>query len=150
MGPEHIPKPPTTATSSTRLVPESGSWWDYVDSRDRAGERGKASAQSTGRVSSDAFAEHMRNLMRAPTLDVDVVPHCNLNCASCCHFSPAASPDFLSLEDYERDLGKLARIEGVARSSAPSSSWGVSRFCTQGCPSSFWQHAGTCPKPSCG
>ena len=43
-----------------------------------------------------------------------VADHCNLNCASCCHFSPAALPAFLSLEGYERDLGKLARIEGAA------------------------------------
>lgn len=113
MGPEHIPKPPATATPSTRPVPELGSWWDYVDSRDRTGGHGKVGVQGTGRVSSGAFVMHMRNLMRAPTLDVDVVAHCNLNCASCCHFSPAASPAFLSLEDYERDLGKLARIEGV-------------------------------------
>ena len=114
MDQEHISNPPTTATTSARLVPESGSWWDYVDSRDRAGGQGKTVAQSTGRVSSDAFAMHMRNLMRAPTLDVDVVAHCNLKCASCCHFSPAAPPTFLSLEDHERDLEKLARIEGVA------------------------------------
>ena len=114
MDPEHIPNPPTTATTSARLVPESSSWWDYVDSRDRAGGQSKTAAQSTGQVSSDAFAMHMRNLMRAPTLDVDVVAHCNLKCASCCHFSPAAPPTFLSLEDHERDLEKLARIEGVA------------------------------------
>ena len=114
MGPEHVPNPPAAATPPVRLAPELGSWWDYVDSRDRAGGPGEAGAQSAGRVSSDAFALHMRNLMRAPTLDVDVVSHCNLKCASCCHFSPAASPAFLSLEDYERDLGKLARVEGLA------------------------------------
>lgn len=114
MGPERVPNPPTAATSSTRLTPESGSWWDYVDSRNRTGERSKAGTQSSEHVFSDAFVMHMRNLMRAPTLDVDVVSHCNLNCASCCHFSPAASPAFLSLEDYKRDLGKLARIEGLA------------------------------------
>ena len=114
MGPEHVPNPPAAATPPVRLAPELGSWWDYVDSRDRAGGPGEAGAQSAGCVSSDAFALHMRNLMRAPTLDVDVVSHCNLKCASCCHFSPAASPAFLSLEDYERDLGKLARVEGLA------------------------------------
>lgn len=114
MGPEHVPNPPAAATPPVRLAPELDSWWDYVDSRDRAGGPGEAGAQSAGRVSSDAFALHMRNLMRAPTLDVDVVSHCNLKCASCCHFSPAASPAFLSLEDYERDLGKLARVEGLA------------------------------------
>ena len=114
MGPEHVPNPPAAATPPVRLAPELGCWWDYVDSRDRAGGPGEAGAQSAGCVSSDAFALHMRNLMRAPTLDVDVVSHCNLKCASCCHFSPAASPAFLSLEDYERDLGKLARVEGLA------------------------------------
>jgi len=114
MNPESASNPPTASPSSARLVPESGSWWDYVDSRDRTGERGKAGARSGEHVSSDAFVAHMQYLMRAPTLDVDVVSHCNLNCASCCHFSPAASPAFLSLEDHERDLVKLARIEGLA------------------------------------
>ena len=104
---------PTTTPSIVRTVRESDSWWNYVDSRDRSGENNEAGAQAANRASSDAFAAHMKNLMRAPTLDVDVVSHCNLNCASCCHFSPAASPTFLSLEDYERDLEKLARIEGI-------------------------------------
>ena len=114
MNPEPAPNPSTTAPSAARLVPESGSWWDYVNSRNRTGGHGKATARSSERDSSDAFAAHMRNLMRAPTLDVDVVSHCNLNCASCCHFSPAAASTFLSLEDHERNLEKLARIEGIA------------------------------------
>lgn len=105
---------PTTTPSIVGTVRESGSWWNYVDSRNRTGANGESGTQTAERASSDAFATHLKNLMRAPTLDVDVVSHCNLNCASCCHFSPAASPTFLSLKDYERDLAKLARIEGVA------------------------------------
>lgn len=104
---------PTTAPSAVCLAQESGSWWDYVDSRTRTDGNDEADKQTTGHVSSSAFVAHMKNLMLAPTLDVDVVPHCNLNCASCCHFSPAASPAFLSLDDYERDLEKLARIESI-------------------------------------
>lgn len=61
----------------------------------------------------ESFAYHMRGMLRRPTLDVDLVNHCNLNCASCCHYSPIAEPGFLSLDDYEHDLSLLARIEGV-------------------------------------
>ena len=71
-------------------------------------------SQDSENAQTSAFAVHMNRLQNAPTLDVDVVSHCNLNCAACCHFSPAADPTFLALEDYLRDLAKLAKIEGVA------------------------------------
>ena len=60
-----------------------------------------------------AFAHHMRRMFQRPTLDVDIVNHCNLNCACCCHYSPIADPGFLAPEDLEQDLALLAQIEGV-------------------------------------
>ena len=83
-------------------------WQRFVMSRG-----GDSASNETDDAPTSAFATHVLRLMRPPTLDVDVVSHCNLNCAACCHFSPAASPTFLSLENYKRDLEKLARIEGI-------------------------------------
>ena len=59
------------------------------------------------------FALHIQGVIGRPILDVHVVDHCNLNCASCNHFSPIAEKRFLSLEGYERDLKLLARMDGI-------------------------------------
>ena len=61
-----------------------------------------------------AFLFHMANMRRRPTLDVDIVSHCNLNCASCCHFSPVSEPGYLPPDSYVRDLELLSGIEGVS------------------------------------
>lgn len=60
-----------------------------------------------------AFVYHLQRMHRRPTLGVDLVSHCNLNCACCFHYSPVAKPGFLCADDYKRDLALLARIEGV-------------------------------------
>ena len=104
----------TEALLAARSRPEFGSWWDYIDSRNRTSQDGEASTQGAMPISSSAFVMHAMSLLHAPMLDVDVVSHCNLNCASCCHFAPIASSAFLLPEDFERDLRKLARVEGIA------------------------------------
>ncbi len=40
--------------------------------------------------------------------EMHVTEHCNLNCKYCNHFSPLAPEEYLSLEEYERDLARLA------------------------------------------
>ena len=80
-------------------------WNDFVLSSSAGGHEPSLSER--------AFGLHLANLRRRPTLDVCVVGHCNLNCASCSYFSPLSDPEFLSLDDYRRDLAHLARIEGV-------------------------------------
>ena len=72
-------------------------------------ENGKATAREDNR----AFALHMANLRTRPTLDVDVVDHCNLNCACCNHFSPISQPGFLDPADFERDLALLSNVEAI-------------------------------------
>lgn len=42
--------------------------------------------------------------------EVQVVEHCNLNCAGCDHFSPIAKKEFLDLMWYTKDLNRLAEI----------------------------------------
>lgn len=84
------------------------SWQSFVAGHEKA----SGNADAAG-ISNRAFVLHMRNLLRAPTLDVDVVAHCNLNCASCCHFAPAAPPSFMDPDELDADLAKLARIEGA-------------------------------------
>ena len=84
-------------------------WRSFVAAH--TGRDGRGSAKND---SDNAFLVHMRQLLHPPNLDVDVVSHCNLNCACCCHFSPIAEPSFLSLEEYRGELEQLARIEGAA------------------------------------
>lgn len=45
-----------------------------------------------------------------PHLEIQVVEHCNLNCASCTHFSPLAEPRYMVLEDFYKQLVKSNRI----------------------------------------
>jgi len=48
-----------------------------------------------------------------PRLDylvVNIVDHCNLNCAGCDHFSPIADKREVSLERLEKDLGRLGEL----------------------------------------
>ncbi len=45
-----------------------------------------------------------------PNLEVHLTEHCNLNCKGCTHFSTLAEPEFLSLEEYEKDLKRLSEL----------------------------------------
>ena len=45
-------------------------------------------------------------------VEVNIVPHCNLNCRSCSHFSPLAEEGYLSVEGAERDFSRLAVLSG--------------------------------------
>lgn len=52
-------------------------------------------------------------LKRAPkkiVFEVDVVSHCNLNCASCSHFSPIADHEFIDIEEFRRDMERLGDL----------------------------------------
>ena len=69
---------------------------------------------SAASVLNRAFLFHLANMRRRPTLDVDVTSHCNLNCVSCCHYSPVSEPEFLSLDSYVHDLALLSGIEGAS------------------------------------
>ncbi len=42
--------------------------------------------------------------------EVHITDHCNLNCKGCYHFSPLSEENFLSVEEYERDLEQLSRL----------------------------------------
>lgn len=42
-----------------------------------------------------------------PHLEIQVVEHCNLNCASCTHFSPLAEPSFINKEAFFLQLKKV-------------------------------------------
>lgn len=48
-------------------------------------------------------------------LEVNLADHCNLNCQCCDHFSPLASPHFLNVEQYEKDLKRLSSLLGNKR-----------------------------------
>lgn len=44
---------------------------------------------------------------------MQVCDHCNLRCAGCLHFAPLAEEGYLEVEAYERDLSRLASVDGV-------------------------------------
>jgi len=43
-------------------------------------------------------------------IDIPVVNHCNLNCASCDHFAPLAEKHFYKLENYIKNLDRLKAL----------------------------------------
>lgn len=89
----------------------SENWHKLVLAYGAAEASGKAASPSADSL---AFLVHLQNMARKPTLDVDVVSHCNLNCASCCHYAPIAESSYLALDTFRRDLHALAAIKGVA------------------------------------
>ena len=42
--------------------------------------------------------------------EVQVSEHCNLNCRNCMHYAPLADPEFLDVEEYERDIKRLSKL----------------------------------------
>ncbi|MDR1321132.1 MAG: radical SAM protein [Gracilibacteraceae bacterium] len=43
-------------------------------------------------------------------IEVNITDHCNLNCQMCDHYSQLAEPEFLSLEEFERDIKRIADL----------------------------------------
>lgn len=43
---------------------------------------------------------------------VDLAEHCNLNCRNCSHFAPLAEECITRLDDFERDMKRLAELFG--------------------------------------
>ena len=48
-----------------------------------------------------------RNICRFQT---HIVEHCNLNCASCAHYSPLHDEEYLSVEEYKKDYQRLSTL----------------------------------------
>ncbi|MBQ3625478.1 MAG: radical SAM protein [Synergistaceae bacterium] len=42
--------------------------------------------------------------------DIHLAEHCNLNCKGCGHFSCIAEPEFLSVDEFKRDMNRAAEI----------------------------------------
>ena len=52
-----------------------------------------------------------------PHLEIQIAEHCNLNCASCTHFSPLAEPSFIDEDSFYSQLKQANRIfEGKCKS----------------------------------
>jgi molybdenum cofactor biosynthesis enzyme MoaA len=43
-------------------------------------------------------------------VEVHLVDHCNLNCGGCSHFSPIAREWFADVDQYEKDMHRLAEL----------------------------------------
>lgn len=52
----------------------------------------------------------IRRKPRLHRLVVHITDHCNLNCAGCTHFSNIASPAYANVDDFERDIKRLAEL----------------------------------------
>ena len=44
--------------------------------------------------------------------EIQLTEHCNLNCKGCSHFSPIAEPEFLDVNEFERDAKRLGDLAG--------------------------------------
>lgn len=55
----------------------------------------------------DGHGFRERFALNRPTLDINVVHHCNLRCANCSHGSPFAKKYVMGLDVLERDLTAL-------------------------------------------
>lgn len=44
------------------------------------------------------------------SFEVHITEHCNLNCKGCYHFSPLAKDEFLSEDEFEKDIKRLAEL----------------------------------------
>ena len=49
---------------------------------------------------------------RLHLVEINIVPHCNLNCRSCSHFAPLAEEEYLSPGLAEMDFARLADLSG--------------------------------------
>ena len=47
---------------------------------------------------------------RHTPFEVALAEHCNLRCAGCDHFSPIAEPEFVDIEEFERDFSRLSEL----------------------------------------
>ena len=62
-------------------------------------------------VISDKLIYTMERIIgRRLKFQTHLVEHCNLKCRGCYHFSPLADEEFLSIDDYERDIARLAEL----------------------------------------
>jgi hypothetical protein len=74
-----------------------------------------ANMQNLGIPDDNIFSKKiiLTNLTKKTTLnnlDYHITEHCNLNCASCSHFSNLAKEEFADFETFERDMKQIAKI----------------------------------------
>jgi hypothetical protein len=60
---------------------------------------------------------HLRNIAAGKTrtkkalkFEIHLAEHCNLNCASCNHFSPLAGEEYLDVDSYRNDCARIAEL----------------------------------------
>lgn len=71
-----------------------------------------AKVESIHKLAMDTIIDMQTRIIPKRMLDFEVqlVEHCNLNCASCSHFCPVAEPSFLDIKIYEKDIKRLAKL----------------------------------------
>jgi organic radical activating enzyme len=47
--------------------------------------------------------------------ETHIVEHCNLNCSSCCHFSPLAREEYLAPSSFEKDCKRISELTSKLR-----------------------------------
>lgn len=68
--------------------------------------------ESIYKLNMDAITDMYVRTIPKTMLDYEVqlVEHCNLNCAACSHFCPVAEPEFLDINEYEKDVKRLSML----------------------------------------
>lgn len=62
----------------------------------------------------DLFEQHIEERKLTPSqflrMEVSLAEHCNLNCKYCGHFSSIAEPEFIEIEQLERDMKRMSYL----------------------------------------
>ncbi len=58
------------------------------------------------------MSPYLKPLREKLRFEVNLAEHCNLNCIGCDHFSPVAKESFTDVNEYEKDLARLAELFG--------------------------------------
>lgn len=61
-------------------------------------------------ISGKQIAIHMGKIRQPFTFQVQIVGHCNLNCWSCCAFSPVAKEEFMEVSVFEKDMRRMSQL----------------------------------------
>jgi len=82
----------------------------------------KSNEQSSKKAIQNAVNDHGNKLFNAlvrttpkaslTTVVISLVEHCNLNCWGCDHCAPLAEKFFLDVNDFKKDIARLAQLSG--------------------------------------
>ncbi|MCR5546821.1 MAG: hypothetical protein K6F30_10150 [Lachnospiraceae bacterium] len=95
------------------VVTLENKWIDLAPERSRrflnCGGKNKLTVEEYVSFLSRQLKTHTLNF------EVNLADHCNLNCQCCNHFSPIAAKEFLDVNQYQKDMERMAYLYGDNR-----------------------------------